>query len=395
MARVKIDRRTFLATSAAAAASAAATQPARAVYGDAPIAGTVTLAVVAPFTGDQIRLGEQMGNGVRAAIDDANRLRGTLDKSYVMRTFDDQNLLATGLVNAEFACDDSSVVAVIGHLSGRITDAALHTYVNEKMPVICPASTYDPLTSHGYGNLLRLTTKDSTEGRLAAKHVLAGTTPPKTISVLFQDGDYGIDVASGFVQQVTDDKAKAVPVTISWEKPDWDAAVKAALDPKPDAIFLAGIAKDLGPVVPKLREAGYAGTFFGSQGFFDATLLKTYPTQVEGLVISTSMPPLALAPGAFRIKNDFEQKYGAMTPLSAFSYAAAQIVIAVVRRTNANDRLGVARALNFSSTFDTVVGSLNFGNDGDPLNPNVYFYAVTDGKWKYLSSANPTSFIVK
>ena len=332
----------------------------------------MTIAVVAPFTGDQIRLGEQIGNGVRAAVDDANRIRGTLDKTYVMRTFDDQNLLATGLVNAEFACDDNSVVAVIGHLSGRITEAALRTYVTNKMPVICPASTYDPLTEHGFGNILRLVTKDSTEGRLAAKHVVS-TASPKTVAVLFQDGDYGADVATGFADEISGNKLKAIPITISWDKPDWAAAVKAALDPAPDAIYLAGIAKDLGPIVPKLRAAGYAGPLFGSQGLFDAAIVKSYPTQVEGLVISTSMPPLAIAPGAFRIKNDFEQRYGPMTPLSAFSYAAAQIVTSIVRRTGANDRLAVNRALTFSTSFDTVMGPMVFANNGDPQNPEHLF----------------------
>jgi branched-chain amino acid transport system substrate-binding protein len=390
----RMDRRAFLAGSAAAAATAATAEAAFAAYGDTPISGTVTIAVVAPFTGDQIKLGEQMGNGVRQAVDDANRIRGPLDKTYLLHTFDDQNLLATGLVNAEFACDDSSVIAVVGHLSGRITEAALRTYVNNKMPVICPASTYDALTDHGFGNILRLTTKDSTEGHLAAKHVLSSVSP-KTVAVLYQDGDYGVDVAAGFVEQLNGDKVKPLEVTISWEKPDWAAAVKAALSPMPDALFLAGTTKDLGPVIPQLRAAGYTGPLFASQGFFDGTVIQKYGAQVDGLVISTSMPPLAIAPGAFRIKSDFEQRYGPMTPLSAFSYAATQIVTAIVRRTGATDRLAVDRALNYSTSFDTVVGSLAFQNDGDPQTPNLYFYSVKDGNWRYQQSANPSSFIVK
>jgi len=107
------------------------------------------------------------------------------------------------------------------------------------------------------------------------------------------------------------------------------------------------------------------------------------------------MPPLTLAPGAFRIKNDFQNKYGALTPLSAFAYAAAQIIVSVVRRTNANDRVAIARGLNVSSAFDTVVGSLAFQNTGDPLNPNTYFYTVKNGAWKYVTSAVPSSYIVK
>ena len=388
------DRRSFLAAGAGLAAVALAPAPAKAVFGDTPIAGVVTLGVVAPFTGDDIRSGEQIGNGVRAAIDDANQFRGTLDKAYAMRTFDDQNLLASGLANAEFACDDPTIVAVIGHLSGRITEAALQTYVTNRMPVICPASTYDRLTAHGYGNVLRLATKDSTEGRLAAGYANA-TLKPQSVVVLYQDGDYGADVAAGYVERMQGDKVKVAPIVFSWNKPDFAEVGARALAAKPDLVYLAGITKDMGGIVPQLRGAGYAGPFHASQGFFDGATIKQYGANAEGLLVSSPMPPLQLAPGAFRIRNDFERKYGALTPLSAFSYAAAQIVISIVRRTGANDRIAVSRAFANTNSYQTLVGSLTFGNDGDPQNPDTYFYAVRDGAWKYVTAAIPNSFVVK
>jgi len=388
-----LNRRSLIAATGALAAAGAA-KPALAVFGDTPLGGTVTIGVVGPFTGDSIRLGEQMGNGVRAATDDANRFRGSLDKAYAMRTFDDQNLLASGIVNAQFACDDPNVIAVVGHLSGRITEAAMQTYVTNKMPVICPASTYDRLTAHGYGNLVRLGTKDSTEGHLAARYI-AATLKPKSVVSLYQDGDYGADVAAGFQDQMLGDKIPASAIGFSWEKPDLAAVVKTALQKSPDVIYLAGIPRDMGPIIPRLRQAGYAGAFFGSQGFFDSATLKTYAKDLEGLIVSTSTPPLSLAPGAFRIKNDYERRYGALSPIAAFSYAAAQIVIAIVRRTGATDRIAVQRALAFSSSFDTVVGPVTFANDGDPQNANAFFYTIKDGAWRYVTAAHPSSFVVK
>jgi len=392
----RISRRDFVAGAAAATSLGASRTAASANLqaGDNPIAGTVTIGVVGPFTGDQIRLGEQIGNGVRAALDDANQLKGTLDKAFTSQTFDDQNLLASGLVSAQFACDNSEVIAVIGHLSGRITEAALPTYVNAQMPVICPASSYDRLTSHGYGNILRLVTKDSTEGHLAARYINR-TLKPKQVVGLYQDGDYGADVMVGFLEEMQGDKVSALPISFSWQKPDFVAVTKQILAAKPDVVFLAGETGDMGGLLPALADGGYTGPIFASQGFFDAQTLAKYPTASEGLTVSSSMPPLTIAPGAFRIKNDFENKYGALTPLSAFAYAAAQIVVSVVRRTNANDRVAVARGLNVTSAFDTVVGQLAFQNDGDPVDPNVYFYGVRNGAWKYVASAVPTSYIVK
>jgi branched-chain amino acid transport system substrate-binding protein len=380
----------------AAAAAAAATLPASATTQDygPPLGGTANIAVVAPFTGDQIRLGEAIANGVRAAIDDANRIHGALDRVFLLRTYDDQNSLATGLLNAGFVCDDESMLVAIGHLSGRITEQCLPTYVNAHMPLIVPVSTYDRLTTHGYANVMRLPTKDSTEGNLAAGSALAEVKPKSSV-VYYQDGDYGIDTAAGFHDRMLREKVESKAVRFAWDKPDYAAVAKVALDAKPDIIYLAGIVADMGPLVTQLRSGGYKGALWASQGFFDPVTLDKYKADVEGLTVSTSMPPLNLAPSDYRIRADFQQKYGAFTPFSAFGYAAAQIAIAAVRRAGAADRIAVARALGIQTSFDTVIGTVQFGSTGDPIDPNIYMYGVKDGKWAYLRAAHPSSFILK
>jgi branched-chain amino acid transport system substrate-binding protein len=295
---------------------------------------------------------------------------------------------------AGFANDDESIVAVVGHLSGRITEAAMQTYSTAGMPVVCPVSTYDRLTQHGYSDIVRLATPDSKEGALGARYIVANVKPNSVVT-LTQDGDYGADVAQGFVSELGRTKIASTALLFPWEKAKYDEVAAEALSKKPDVIYLAGITKDMGPIVPLLRAGGFTGPLFASQGFFDPLTTQKYGKDVEGLTISTSMPPLAIAPGAYRIRSDFEKKYGPMTPLSAFGYAAAQIVISIVRRTNAQDRVAVMRALNSSPLFDTVVGEFQFQNNGDPLNPQSYFYTVKDGAWKYVGSAVPSSFVVK
>jgi len=388
----RVTRREFVAGGAALGALALAT-PARAVFDD-PLTGTAQIAVIGPFTGEAIRLGEQIGNGVRAAIDDANRIRGAMDRVFAMRTYDDQNSLASGLVNAQFCADDATLVCAIGHLSGRITDSALQTYVNGRLPLIVPASTYDRITAHGYAGVLRLATKDSTEGNLAGAVALARVKPKSSV-VLYQDADYGIDVAAGYHDRMLKEKIASQAIRFVWDTPDFAAIARATLETKPDVVYLAGLTKDMGPILHQLRVAGYSGAIYASQGFFDASTIDKFKADAEGLIVSTSMPPLQLAPTVFRLKGDFERRYGAFTPLSAFAYAAAQIAISAVRRGGANDRLAVSRALAFATPFDTAVGTLTFGSNGDPLDPNVYFYTVKDGKWAYVQAAHRSNFVLK
>lgn len=252
-------RARFLA-GAAAGAGAAAALPASAQF-----APQLSIAVMCPLSGTDRASGEQLLAGVRAALDDANRTRSLADRSYTVKTFDDENTIAGAMLNANFATDDQTQSAAIGHLSGKATDYTLRAYAGASMPLIVPGSSYDAITSHGYRNVFRLPTKDSVEGQLHAKYVLREGRG-RNIAVLFQDGDYGFDVANGFITQARSDKLTAAEHRFAWEKPNFPAVAQEVVASAPDLVFLAGIARDMGPVVPALRAAGYKGPFSASRG---------------------------------------------------------------------------------------------------------------------------------
>lgn len=387
-----MKRGSFLA-GGTAAASLLSARPALAVFGDERVTATLTMGVAVPLTGPQVREGERIADGVRAALDEANRLSGPLDRGFAMRTFNDENLLAEALQNAQFAIDDLSVIAVIGHLAGQVTSHVVPAYANARLPLIVPSSTYDRVTMQGARNVFRLPTRDSTEGALFA-HYLTAYVKPKSVVTLVQDGDYGAEVADGFARQASNEKLNVNTVVFAVDKPNYAAAAKNALSFSPDFVFLAGEVKDMGPVVPALRSAGYRNAFGASEGFFNQVAIKDYGGAVGAMLVSSSMPPLQRAPGVHRQIGDFEARYGEMSAFSAFGYAAAQIVMSAVRRSGATDRFSLLRALNNGGTYDTIVGSFTFQPSGDPVDPNLYFYTVQDGKFHFERPAHPTSLIL-
>jgi branched-chain amino acid transport system substrate-binding protein len=353
---------------------------------------TIAIGVVCPLSGPFRASGEALANGVRGAIDYQNRARAGFDPIYTVRTFDDQNSVADALVNAQFAVDDPTIVAIIGHLGAKATIAVLRTYAQVQMPLIVPAVTSDALTAQGYRNVFRLPTRDLVEGQLLAKFVNARSSP-KNPFALAQDGDYGADVATGYVQQFGTFKVSAGSTVFPSDKPDYGAVADKALATKPDHIMLAGTAQDMGPIVKVLRDKGYTGPFAAPQGFFDALTVSKYAKECEGIVISTSMPYLALAPTALRLLSDYQGAYGPFVPVSAFSYAAAQIVMSAVRRTGAAQRATLMNSMTLGGNYDTIVGSFTFAPTGDPIDPELYFYTVTDGKFSYLKQAHPSGFL--
>jgi len=383
-----MKRRAFLASGAAAVAAVAAGVPARAAFAE-----ELLIAVSVPLTGDIQRQGEAIADGVRGAIDENNRFTGALDRVWGMRTFDDMGAIATALDNVEFASTDPYIMGTVGNLQTVTTVAAMQQYAAVQMPLIVPAATGDAITGRGYRNVWRLPTKDTTEGQLFARMLLDDAKPKAPLAVT-QDGDYVYDVAQGFVNFMKSRKVDAADgYVFPFDKPNFATAAKAIMSKNPDYVFLAGKTRDMGPLAGALRTAGFKGRFGASDGFYNMDTLKLVKDLGDRFLVSTSMPPLERAPGIVQQLTDFRGRYGSINPLQAFGYAAAQIIMAATRRTSPN-RLSVLSSLQNGGTYQTLVGSFTFTPTGDPLDPNLYFYNITDDKFKYVRPSHVSNFVI-
>ena len=354
---------------------------------------TLRFAVICPQSGPDARLGRQLRDGVRGAVDAFNRERMLSEAVLFYTEYDDHNTPADATVQASFATGNPDVVAVIGHLSSGPTLVAQPAYANAPVALIVPTVTDDRLTERGYRNVFRLPTKDSDEGSLVAAYAIkSGSKAPHVVT---QDGDYGPDVAGGFVRRASSLHITAGTTQFSLDKPDFAGAANAVLAKSPDCVVLAGNVADMGPLLKALRAKRYTGRFIGTQGFFDAQTVKEYAAEAEGLVVSTSVPYYPLAPTAVRDVQLYESRYGALTPVAAYGYAAVQLIRLAARRTGAANRLTLLRALATGGTYDTVTGSYSFGPTGDTVDPNCYFYRVKDGKFAYERQAHPSGFMLK
>jgi branched-chain amino acid transport system substrate-binding protein len=385
-------RSTFLAGSAALAAAAAA-EPAGAQFNpNQPFLQQLTIGVSVPLSGDLKAYGIQISNGARAAVDEHNRYVAPLERVFAVRTFDDQDALAIGMTNVQIAAADSTIVAMIGNLTADVTVGSLPQYANASMPLVVPASTANAITAKDFRNVYRLPTKDTTEGALCANMLLPMLKPTFALAVA-QDGDYGSDVAQGFTaaaRAATRTDTFVFPV----EKPDYAAAAKAIVAQHADLIFLCGKTAAMGPLIPELHALGYTGSWAGSDGFFNDATIKQYGPILKGAWVASSMPPLQRAPLVFQALSDFQGQYGTITALAAYGYAAAQIIMAAVKRSNATTRVALLEAMQLGGTYDTIIGQFSFTFIGDPVDPNLYFYSVGDSSFKYEKAARPTTFLV-
>jgi branched-chain amino acid transport system substrate-binding protein len=354
---------------------------------------TVSIGVCAPFSGSAKAIGQRLADGVQGALNYTNERAGTLSRTFALRTFDDQNTVSNGLLQASFAVGDSSIIAMIGHVSSDVTLQAIPTYGPAQMPLVVPFCTDDRLTATPYHCVFRLPTKDSFEGMLFARSAI-DQFKPKLPYVFVQNADYGADVANGFIDAMTERKIGVQYQQFAYAGADFGKVVDTALAVQPDYVFLAGVVGDMGPILGVLRAKGYTGPIGASQGFFDPGTLKLGDA-AEGITVSTSMPYLPLAPSTVVAREEFETHFGRMDAYAAFGYAAAQLIIAAVQRTNATARNAVVTAIAQGVPIDTMVGEYSFTPFGDAVQPQIYYYAVRKGAFAYLRQAHPSGFMIK
>lgn len=349
------------------------------------------LGVNVPLSGPLARYGQEIVKGVQACIDETNRYMSTMNRVWGLRTFDDQSSSAVATSNVFVAASDPTVIGMIGNLTADVTLACLPQYANASFALVVPCVTADSITARGYRNVFRLPTKDSTEGALFARAALPKAA--QSVVAVAAEGDYGGDVAQGFVAQAKADKRNAETVAIG-EGADPANSAAIVLRSKPSFVFLAGKPDMLGPVVKALRAQGYRGDFGASDAFFTTSVVGPYGDAMNGALVATSTPPLERVPTIITLVQDFHSEVGQITAFSAYGYAAAQLLIMAAGRSNAHDRFTILTQLQQGGSYNLIVGQFAFSFNGDASLPNIYFYRLTPRGFTYARSAVPNGFVV-
>jgi ABC-type branched-subunit amino acid transport system substrate-binding protein len=388
-----MKRGRFLAATGAAAASTFAVARAQVpLPPNQQFLRQLTIGVNVTLSGPLEKYGEEVVRGVQAAVDEQNRYTPSVSYVWGSRAFDDRNDAALAPTNASAAASDPSIVAMVGNLTAPMTLASLSRYANVNFAVVVPTVTADAVTRRGYHNVYRLATNDSTSGQLFAQSILPEKKGASAIAVSF-DGDYGYDVARGFVAQAKADRHAADMLLFPQETTDPAAAARTVLDRKPDYVFLAGKTSALGPVAEALRLAGYTGDFGAGDGFYNGDTIERYERILDGAYVASSIPPIERIPSAVYLLNDFEREVGQITAFSAYGYAAAQLIFAAQQRSNAGTRFALLTSMQQGGTFTTLVGQFRFNVSGDPLIPDIYLYKIQKDGFKYVRPAIRTGFV--
>ena len=95
---------------------------------------TIRIGVGAPLTGNAARLGIEMVQAIRLALDDANERGGVRGATVEAVIVDDKGREDVGVAVARELCRDESILGVIGHYNSNVTLPAAPIYQQPASP---------------------------------------------------------------------------------------------------------------------------------------------------------------------------------------------------------------------------------------------------------------------
>ena len=230
------------------------------------------------------------------------------------------------------------------------------------------------------------------------KVAMAADPKPKTLALLAEDAEFPKNASEGIRDHV-----KTYGLTMVYDKtyppgtPDFTPIVHAIQATNPDMVFVASYPPGSAGMLRAATESGLKTRFFGGGmvGLQYTSVKLQFGPKLNGVVdYDFWIPaPTMQLPGIL----DFLKKYQAKAPaegvdplgwyLPPFAYANLQVLGTAVEGAKTLDQGKLADYIR-SHPFDTIVGDITFGKDGEWSKPRVL-----EVQWQNVKSNNIDEFI--
>jgi branched-chain amino acid transport system substrate-binding protein len=229
------------------------------------------------------------------------------------------------------------------------------------------------------------------------KVAMAKEPKPKTLAIVAADAEYPKNASEG-----ARDTAKSLGLQIVYDKSyppstaDYSPIVHAVQAANPEVVFVASYPPDSVGMVRAATETGLKTRYFGGGmvGLQFTTIKQQLGPKLNGILdydwwIPT---PKMQFPGI----TEFLEKYQAKAPsegidplgwyLPPFAYANLQVLGQAIEGAKSLDQTKLADYIR-SHPFNTIVGEISFGKDGEWSKPRVL-----EVQWQNIKSNNLDEF---
>jgi branched-chain amino acid transport system substrate-binding protein len=226
---------------------------------------------------------------------------------------------------------------------------------------------------------------------------LKGSPKPQTLAIVAADAEFSKNAAEG-----ARDSAKSLGLNIVYDKSypptttDYTPIVRAIQATNPEMVFVASYPPDSVGMVRAATEIGLKTRYFGGGmvGLQYTSVKQQFGAKLNGIIdYDWWIPaPTMQFPGI----TEFLEKYQAKAPgegidplgwyLPPFAYANLQVLGDAIEGTKSLDQTKLADFIR-SHSFNTIVGEIAYGKDGEWSKPRVL-----EVQWQGIKSNNLDEF---
>jgi branched-chain amino acid transport system substrate-binding protein len=347
------------------------------LFGGGAFADQVTIASAGPISGPQAFFGVTWQNGMRLYLDEVNKKGGVKGHTFTFSPLDDKADPREGTLVAQRFCEDSNVIAILGHMNSGVSLATLPVYSDCNMPDIVAGSN-PTLTQQGYKNIVRPIANDYVQGELPAKYARE-TLHASKAAVVNDKQAFGQGVSEIFAKDFK--QTGGIVTSVSSVNPsdvDFTALITQIKAQNPDVVYLGAVMPQLSLFAKQMHEQGLNTKLFVPDGGYTPDLVKQAGEEAAANVYVTfQVPPYESSPALVEFSKAYKARFNEdPVAYSAYGWIMAQVAVEAINKANKLDRASVIQALH-SVKLNTILGPIEFDDKGDLKSGPVFLYHVT------------------
>ncbi|WP_417723875.1 branched-chain amino acid ABC transporter substrate-binding protein [Salipiger sp.] len=339
----------------------------------------ITLGMSAPLSGAQAYFGTTWHNGLKLYIDKLNADGGVNGVTVAYSQQDDKADPREGTLVAQMLCDDEDVKIGLVNFNSGVAQSTLPIYEDCTLPNMTFGSN-PSLTQQGYEFMVRPVANDYAGALLPAKYAL-DTLGAKTAVVVNDKQVFGQGISEMFAKNFAEGGGEVLDtLAVAPTDVDFSAVLGQIKQMNPDVIYLGAVMPQLSLFARQMHDQGVDATLMVPDGGYTPEFVEQAgAANVEGATVAVQAPPMDATPGIIAFAKLYEETFGeAPGPYSIYGYVQGQILEEVLKTTAGLSREELNDALHASST-DTVMGTLEFDENGDLKVAPSFLYKVEDG----------------
>ena len=373
-----ITRRSLIATTAAVSAA----WPFRHANAADPIRVGCSMAL----TGGVAAIGKQVLVALQIWRDDVNAKGGLLGRPVELVFYDDQSNPSNVPPIYTKLIDVDKVDLLIGPYATNMVAPAIPLLMQSKKTTIGILANAANSKFHYDQYFSMLPTGPDPEKSFSTGFLeLASAQKPKpeTIAIVAADAEFAQNAADGARANI---KAMGFKTVLDRNYPpttqDFAPIMRAVQAANPDIVYAAAYPPDSVGIVRAAKEIGLKPKMFGGAliGLLVTPIKMQLGPLLNGILVNeTFLPaPAFIFPGTKEMLAKYQTiaKEQQLDPLgwgfAPLGYAAGQVLAAAVEGTKSLDQIELAKFMH-THEFDTVVGKIAFGPDGEWTKSRVVF----------------------